>query len=90
MVMALDLSLAQGWISTDDRRRGVELIAAAGLPIAPPQGMQAEDFRRLMAVDKKVLDGQLRLVLLRQLGEAVVTADFAPTNLDSVLAGVGQ
>jgi 3-dehydroquinate synthase len=29
-----------------------------------------------MAVDKKVLDGQLRLVLLRGIGAAVVSADF--------------
>lgn len=90
MVMALDLSLALGWLSEADRQRGVELIAAAGLPVAPPQGMQAEDFKRLMAVDKKVLDGQLRLVLLQKLGEAVVTADFDHQVLDSILAGTGQ
>jgi 3-dehydroquinate synthase len=34
-----------------------------------------------MAVDKKVLDGQLRLVLLRGIGQAVVTADFDPQAL---------
>lgn len=90
MVMALDMSHALGWIAAEDRQRGVELIAAAGLPVAPPEGMLAEDFRRLMAVDKKVLDGQLRLVLLRQLGEAVVTADFDPNTLDSILTGVSQ
>lgn len=90
MVMALDMSHALGWIAAEDRQRGVQLIAAAGLPVAPPEGMLAEDFRRLMAVDKKVLDGQLRLVLLRQLGEAVVTADFDPNTLDSILAGVSQ
>ena len=90
MVMALDLSAALGWLSSADRQRGVELIAAAGLPVAPPQGMLADDFRRLMAVDKKVLDGQLRLVLLQQLGQAVVTADFDRQVLDSILAGVGK
>src|SRR5690554_1695322 len=90
MVMALNLSCALGWLSEDDRRRGAQLIAAAGLPVAPPRDMTAEDFRRLMAVDKKVLDGQLRLVLLQRLGEAVVTADFDPMILDSILAGAGQ
>ena len=29
-----------------------------------------------MAHDKKVLNGQLRLVLLQQLGKAVITRDF--------------
>jgi 3-dehydroquinate synthase len=38
-----------------------------------------------MAVDKKVLDGQLRLVLLRGLGEAVVTAEFAPEVLNATV-----
>ena len=38
-----------------------------------------------MAVDKKVLDGQLRLVLLKQLGEAVVTGDFPREVLDATL-----
>ncbi len=90
MVMALEMSCALGWLSAEDCRRGVQLIDSAGLPVVPPQGMQAQDFRRLMAVDKKVLDGQLRLVLLKRLGEAVVTADFAATALDSVLAGDGR
>ena len=90
MVMALDLSAALGWLSSADRQRGLALIAAAGLPVVPPSGMSADDFRRLMAVDKKVLDGQLRLVLLHQLGQAVVTADFDHQILDSILAGVGK
>jgi len=29
-----------------------------------------------MAHDKKVLNGQLRLVLLEQLGQAIITRDF--------------
>lgn len=90
MVMALEMSRELGWLSAGDCQRGVELIARAGLSTEPPQGMFGGDFRRLMAVDKKVLDGQLRLVLLRQLGEAVVTADFEAAVLDRVLNGAGQ
>jgi len=36
--------------------------------------------------DKKVLDGQLRLVLLRSLGDAEVTAHFTVSSLNSVLS----
>lgn len=75
MVMALDLSQRLGWISAQDKERSTRLIAAAGLPIAPPS-MSTEQFLNLMAGDKKVLDGQLRLVLLNAIGKAVVTADF--------------
>jgi 3-dehydroquinate synthase len=39
-----------------------------------------------MALDKKVLAGRLRLVLLRRLGEAVVSADYDPAALEAVLA----
>ncbi len=38
-----------------------------------------------MAVDKKVLDGRLRLVLLKGLGEAVITDDFPREVLDATL-----
>ncbi|MEH6491553.1 3-dehydroquinate synthase [Halopseudomonas sp.] len=86
MVMALDLSARMGWIDPEQLARGRRIIAAAGLPVAPPEGMTEDDFRRLMAVDKKVLDGQLRLVLLRAWGEATVTADFDTEALSACLA----
>ena len=38
-----------------------------------------------MSVDKKVLNGELRLVLLEALGKAVVTADYSKEKLMSVL-----
>ncbi len=85
-VMALDMSRRLGWISADECDRGVRLLMAAGLPVVPPAGMSVDDFLQHMAVDKKVLDGQLRLVLLRHLGEAVVTADFAPEILNATLS----
>lgn len=85
-VMALEMSRRLGWISDAERDRGIRLLARAGLPVVPPTTMTPEDFLQHMAVDKKVLDGQLRLVLLRRLGEAVVTADFPRDVLDETLA----
>src|SRR5690606_39353609 len=84
-VMALEMSRRLGWISAAERDRGVRLLARAGLPVVPPTDMTPEDFMQHMAVDKKVLDGQLRLVLLKQLGEAVVTGDFPREVLDATL-----
>tara|TARA_R110000822_G_scaffold45123_5_gene120841 strand:+ start:2164 stop:3243 length:1080 start_codon:yes stop_codon:yes gene_type:complete len=86
MVMALDMSCRQGWITQAEVDRATALIAAAGLPIKPPASMTAADFMRLMAVDKKVLDGQLRLVLLKALGQAVVSAEFDSASLQATLA----
>lgn len=49
--------------------------------------MTVEDFRNIMAVDKKVLDGRLRLILLRgPLGGCVVSGDFQASVLEDVLA----
>ncbi|MCG8285007.1 3-dehydroquinate synthase [Acinetobacter seifertii] len=75
MVMAADLSQSLGWISTEDVARTKKIIQRANLPISCPQ-IPLDDFLGYMAHDKKVLNGQLRLVLLKQLGQAVITKDF--------------
>lgn len=84
-VLAADLSRRLGWLSGDDVARVERIFARAALPVAPPPGMGVEEFLALMAVDKKVLEGRLRLVLLRALGGAVVTADFPMALLESTL-----
>jgi 3-dehydroquinate synthase len=49
--------------------------------------MTPQQFLDLMAVDKKVLDGQLRLVLLKgPLGNCVITSDFPLATLKENLA----
>ena len=85
-VMALEMSCQLGSITQEQRDRAVRLLRSARLPIVPPEDMTPADFARHMAVDKKVLNGKLRLVLLSALGEAVVTGDFPRAVLDSVLA----
>ena len=85
MIMAADLSARQGWIDHDEIQRLAVLLEAARLPVRPPSDMSANDFLSLMRVDKKVLDGTLRLVLLNAVGNAVVTSDFSTDYLDSTL-----
>ena len=87
MCMAADLSARLGWLDGEDLARIRRVIAAAGLPIDPPPGLSADRFLELMAVDKKVLDGRLRLVLLRGIGTALVTDDFDPALLRATLDG---
>lgn len=85
-VMALEMSRRLGGIDAAERDRSIRLLRAAGLPIVPPQEMTPAHFLEHMAVDKKVIDGQLRLVLLSRLGEAVVTADYPGNILDETLS----
>jgi 3-dehydroquinate synthase len=85
MCMAAALSAELGWLDTAQVERIRRVIAAAGLPVDPPSGIGTDRWRDLMAVDKKVMDGQLRLVLLRDIGQAVISADFDPTALERTL-----
>ncbi|TCM69125.1 3-dehydroquinate synthase [Acinetobacter calcoaceticus] len=75
MVMAADLSQQMGWISLQDVQRVKNIIQRAELPIHCPL-IPLDEFLAFMAHDKKVLNGQLRLVLLKQLGQAIITRDF--------------
>jgi 3-dehydroquinate synthase len=85
MCMAADLSHRLGWLGAPEVERIRALTLAARLPIAPPPGLGPDRFLELMAVDKKVLEGRLRLVLLKAIGEAVVTADFPASALQATL-----
>lgn len=75
MVMAADLSQRMGWISAEDLARTKNIIQRANLPIVCPQ-IPLDDFLAYMAHDKKVLNGQLRLVLMQALGQAIITKIF--------------
>ncbi|MBL4851653.1 MAG: 3-dehydroquinate synthase [Gammaproteobacteria bacterium] len=76
MCMASELSHRLGWLAKQDMQRIIDLITQAKLPISPPDAMTVTQFKGLMAVDKKVEDGKIRLVLLQALGDALTTADF--------------
>lgn len=97
MALAAELSCALGWLSDADVQRVHRLLARAALPAAAPASMTVEQFLAHMSVDKKVLDGRLRFVLLKSLGEAVTSSD-APLalvrevlqrSIDRGLAGPG-
>ena len=75
MVMAADLSQRMGWISAEDLVRTKNIIQRANLPIVCPH-IPLDEFLAYMAHDKKVLNGQLRLVLMQAVGQAIITKTF--------------
>ena len=85
MWMAANLSMRLGWLEPADLARVETLLRRAKLPIVPPSDMTPDRFIELMSVDKKVLDGQIRLVLLQTLGQAVVTSEVDPQALNETL-----
>ena len=72
--MAVELSRRLGWLSVADVERVRTLLQSAGLPVAAPN-LGADRYLELMSHDKKVVAGNLRLVLLRVLAQAVTYAD---------------
>jgi len=83
--MAADLSRRMGWVQQQDFERIKALIQKAGLPSLPPPQISPQRFSELMAVDKKVMAGRLRLVLLKGIGHAVVTDQFDLPALNDTL-----
>ncbi len=85
MLLALRLSVARGWVDPAEIRVLEALLRQARLPLQVPAGMTPEIFLDLMGRDKKVVDGRLRLILLRGIGEACVVDDVTGAELEALL-----
>ncbi|XP_073018438.1 3-dehydroquinate synthase, chloroplastic-like [Primulina eburnea] len=85
-VMAVDMSCRLGWIDDSLVKRVYDIFQRAKLPTAPPESMTVDMFKSVMAVDKKVADGLLRLILLKgPLGGCVFTGEYDRQALDDTL-----
>ena len=79
--MAADLSRRLGWLHQEPLDRIRALLIRAHLPCYAPATLSPERVLELMAVDKKVLAGRIRLVLLKAIGTAIITADYPAAML---------
>jgi 3-dehydroquinate synthase len=89
-VMAARLSVLLGWLREVDVKRIETLLDAARLPTRGAFLAQGEKnaarYLELMRHDKKVTAGQLRLVLLRALGQAVVSDVASEAQIQTAIA----
>ena len=85
MVQAAELSQKIGWLNHEEVARIKRILTLANLPTTPPP-IDTETALNLMGHDKKVKNGQIRLILLKSLGEAVLTNDFDTKLLSDVLS----
>jgi 3-dehydroquinate synthase len=83
--MAAALSRECGLLAGADAGRIERLIERAGLPSRAASVTPAAALEH-MRIDKKVLGGRLRFVLLRGIGAAFLTADYPPAALERTLA----
>lgn len=85
MVMAARTAERLGQFSAADTDRIIALLTRAGLPVNGPESMQSQAYLPHMMRDKKVLAGELRLVLPLAIGKAEVRGGVAH---DIVLAAI--
>lgn len=76
MIMAADMSMRLGWIDGATVERIDRLIDRAQLPTRAPSEISTERFINLMGIDKKVKNGKINLVLLKAIGQAVISDEF--------------
>lgn len=84
-VMAVDLSVRMGWVDASVLARTKALFSAFALPIEGPAELSVATYIDKMAVDKKVINGQLRLVLLEQLGRACLSTQAPADMIQAVI-----
>jgi 3-dehydroquinate synthase len=87
IMLAADLSRRLNWLNGFDVTRMQGLMIAANLPLSAPN-LGAEKYLNLMANDKKVADGKIRLVLQKGIGKAVITSDYDANALQKTLESI--
>ncbi len=81
LCMAADMSVRSGPLTEVVRRRIVDLVRRARLPVKGPASLSTAQFLESMKVDKKVQDSTIRLVLLDAIGSARLVGDYSDTLL---------
>jgi 3-dehydroquinate synthase len=85
LVLAADLSCRMGQLEGAVLQRLLALLKRAGLPVEAPR-IGTEQALQYMRIDKKVKSGRVRLVLLKGLGAAELTAEYSDQALAQTLS----
>lgn len=83
-IMAAELSKQLEFISESDFERICGVFQMAGLPIIAPK-LSPDDYLSLMKLDKKVEGGRVRFILLKRIGEAIMSHDVPALTLTETL-----
>jgi len=80
LILAARLSVELGWIEAGETERVETLLRRYNLPVALFKPLDENALMEVMLRDKKVRQGRIRLVAMREIGEAV-TVDSVPEKL---------
>ena len=75
MVMAASMAERMGMLSQSDKKDITNLLESVNLPTKKPD-LNRNDFLESMKRDKKVQDGEIRLILLESIGKAIISNDY--------------
>jgi 3-dehydroquinate synthase len=84
MVLAARLSEKMSLITPEDVQNIEEALTAANLPTSLPS-IDPTELLAAMKSDKKAKDRKIQLVLLKNIGEAFLTADYPKEDLTNLL-----
>ena len=76
MVAAAWLSVKHAGLATQEADRIQNTLQAAGLPTLWPRETRQEKILQAIQLDKKVRAGKIRFVLIRRIGEALISNDM--------------
>lgn len=82
---AAKLSLRLGWLDPADVKRIEDLFNRAHLIKPLPPEITVNEIISAMQSDKKILHNRLRLILLKEIGEAVITNEVSEEQVREVL-----
>ena len=85
MVMAAKLSKDEGNLSHEETLRVESILSKADLPISINKTIDSETLITAMSLDKKSIDGKIRLVLLKSLGDSYLTDSYSNENFMKVV-----
>ncbi|WP_190600700.1 3-dehydroquinate synthase [Candidatus Vesicomyidisocius sp. SY067_SCS001] len=85
ILMATKLSQFEGYLSSKQVAKIQDLLEKANLPISIVGKIDASAFMKAMLVDKKVINGNIRLILLKRLGQAFICDNYNNHLLDQVV-----
>ena len=85
MVMAAKLSKDEGNLSQKEILRVESILSKADLPISINKTIDSETLITAMSLDKKSIDGKIRLVLLKSLGDSYLTDSYSNENFINIV-----
>ncbi len=85
--LAADLSRRLGYLNNEEVGRIIALFKRVNLPILSPKNLTTAQYIELMSVDKKNIDGAIRVIALEEIGKATLPMGVEMSILEQTLNG---